>query len=188
MRKIIFLVSAFVFAAMLAIPASAVTEQDILNALRSGIDVNGQIKEIPAHQIKTVEDFLAANNLSDEDLSFAMTEIEAVKAVWSATGKINFTDIPRSTQDQLITRAQAAAKRVNATLTYSGNQISIVDENNRTYTITVQGKLGTLQSGALGIDGTSAMILSLTLGAAVLFTAGTSLAISKRKAIAVKRA
>ncbi len=170
MKKVLSLVCALGLMFMLAIPAFAVTKADIISELEAGIKVGNEVKEIPANYIKAVSDFLDANDLTADELTYAMSELKDAKEIYATTGETEFQDIPEKVQTQLINKAKNAAKEVGATLTFDGKTVKVVDEAGKTYTAVRNGdpiKQTGANASATGAIAVAIVIVS-ALGVAVV--------------------
>lgn len=167
MKKLLSAVCAVVLAVALAVPAFAasVTKSDIIAELKAGVTVGNSVKQIPDKFIKLASDFLNANDLTDEELSFAMSELKSAREIWAATGQTEFKDIPANIRTQLINKAIAAASKVGATLTFDGKTIKVVDRNGRTYT--VLAKDNPIKDTGAEMDYTMPVLLSVAVVAAL---------------------
>ena len=101
--------------------AAVVTEDDIVNALRAGVTVDGETVKIPANYIQLVKNYLDAygDTITEEQYAMGMTKIEEAKATWAATGAKSFLDIPAAKRQELIDSAIATAELVGVKMTVS---------------------------------------------------------------------
>ncbi len=158
MKKVISFVCALGLMFVMAVPAFAATKADIISELEAGVKVGDEVKQIPAEYIKAASDFLDANDLTEDELAFALSEAKEAKEIWAATGETEFKDIPEKVQTQLINKAKNAAKEVGATLTFDGKTVKVVDENGKTYTAIKAGNpikqtgANTTAAGAIAVS------------------------------------
>ena len=117
MKKLVTIVCAMLMMAAFAIPTfAATTKDDIIAELKAGVQVGDKTKAIPEKYIDVAEKFFAANELTDEQLATALTEVKEAKELWASTGETEFKNIPADVQKQLQNKAAAAAKKVGADL------------------------------------------------------------------------
>ncbi|CAB1244448.1 MAG: hypothetical protein SOH93_05940 [Oscillospiraceae bacterium] len=139
MKKLLAIFCAGIMMVAMAIPAfAATTKNDIITEMKSGIQIGTQTRQIPDQYVKLAEDFLNANNLTDAQLSTALSDLKEAKETWASTGKASFNEIPPDIQTKLENMATEAAKKVGATLTFGGKTISVVDKNGKTYSTSTQ--------------------------------------------------
>ena len=173
MKKLVTIVCAMLMMAAFAIPTfAATTKDDIIAELKAGVQVGDKTKAIPEKYIDVAEKFFAANELTDEQLATALTEVKEAKELWASTGETEFKNIPADVQKQLQNKAAAAAKKVGATLTFDGKTISVVDAQGRTYSVLAKSN----PIKPTGADYTMLIVVS----AAVLGVLGSVVVISRK--------
>lgn len=172
MKKVLSAVCAVLMMSVLALPAfAAASKDDILKELEAGVKVGDQVKEIPSDYIKVAKDFLDANDLTDDQLTGALADVKEAKAIWAATGKTEFKDIPSDVQNQLINKATAAAKKVGATLTFDGKTVKVTDKAGKVYTVVKAGDAIKQTGGSMNTTGllvVSILALTTLVGAVVV--------------------
>ncbi len=172
MKKVVSLVCALCLVCALAIPAFAASNNDVINEIKAGVNVNGTVKQIPADYVKAASDFLEANDLTEDQLTTILNDVKEAKAVWAATGETEFKNIPADVQAKLINMASASAKKVGATLTFDGKTVKVVDKNGKVYSVVKAGD-PIKQTGAganvAGVAVASVLLVS-ALGAAVVIS------------------
>lgn len=88
MKKLVTIVCAMLMMAAFAIPTfAATTKDDIIAELKAGVQVGDKTKAIPEKYIDVAEKFFAANELTDEQLATALTEVKEAKELWASTGE-----------------------------------------------------------------------------------------------------
>ena len=137
MKKVISLACVILMLSMLAVPAFAVTKDDIIDEIKAGVNVNGTVKYIPDQYINAVENFFAANDFSESELAGALQDLKNAKKIWADSGITEFKNLPRATQDKLISAATSAALKLGAKLTFDGKVIEVVDKNGKSYSVVV---------------------------------------------------
>ena len=173
MKKLMALLCVGIMMVAMAIPAfAATTKDDVIAEMKSGIQIGTQTRQVPAQYIKLAEDFLNANDLTDAQLSMALSDLKEAKVTWANTGKLAFNEIPSDVQTKLQNMAVEAAKKLGATLTFNGKTISIVDKNGKTYSTSTQSN-PIKQTGA---DYTALMVVTF----AVLGSLGAAVAVSAK--------
>lgn len=173
MKKLVTIVCAMLMMAAFAIPTfAATTKDDIIAELKAGVQVGSKTKAIPEKYIDVAEKFFAANELTDEQLATALTEVKEAKELWASTGETEFKNIPADVQKQLQNKAAAAAKKVGATLTFDGKTISVVDAQGKTYSVLAKSN----PIKPTGADYTMMVVISV----AVLGVLGSVVAISRK--------
>ena len=174
MKKLISVLCAVVMMAVFAVPAFAATSKsDIISEIKAGVKVGDKVKQIPSKYVEVAENFLAANDLTAEQLDTAMADLKEAKEVWASTGKTEFKDIPADVQKKLQNMAAASAKKIGATLTFDGKTISVVDAQGRSYSVLAKSSNPIKQTGA---DYTMLIVLS----AAVLVVLGGTVIVARR--------
>lgn len=138
MRKIFGLLLSLVVVFSMSVQTFATTVNDVMAELNNGVTIGNQVRQVPSEYIKLAEDFFNSNNFTDEELTFALSELREAEAIWAATGEPSFSKLPASVQQQLIDKAVSAASKVGATLTFDGKTIKVVDRNGKVYS-TVYG-------------------------------------------------
>ena len=92
MKKLVTIVCAMLMMAAFAIPTfAATTKDDIIAELKAGVQVGDKTKAIPEKYIDVAEKFFAANELTDEQLATALTEVKEAKELWASTGETEFS-------------------------------------------------------------------------------------------------
>lgn len=149
MKKIVSAICAMALMASLAAPmqAAAATKDDIINEMWAGFDVGDTHVNIPSKYVTLVVRYLSNNNLSESQLDRALEEAREVKSIWAETGEVRFIDLPQDVKVQLFGKAASFANELGATLTISGDTISVVDPNGKTYTVRAKHNLGSAFSG-----------------------------------------
>lgn len=135
MKKVVLLVIAIVLVVAMAVPTFAVSQNDIIAKLQEGFTVGSTHKTIPASYIKLAEDFLNANELSEDQINEALALIDEVEQVWIDSGVKNFSDLPKSVVDKMINKVEAVADDFGITINVSGGSIVITDSEGREYGI-----------------------------------------------------
>lgn len=145
MKKIISAVCAVALMASLAAPmqVAAATKDDIVNEMWAGFDVGDTHVNIPSKYVTLVVRYLAANNVTEKQMDKALAAARDIKAIWSASGIEYFRDLPQGTKVEFMGKAASLANELGATLTISGDTISIVDPNGKTYSVRAKHNLGT---------------------------------------------
>ncbi|UZT81953.1 hypothetical protein [Caproicibacterium sp. BJN0003] len=173
MKKLLAIFCAGIMMVAMAIPAfAATTKDDVIAEIKSGIQIGTQTRQIPDQYVKLAEDFLNANDLTDSQLSTALSDLKEAKETWANTGKVSFNEIPSDIQTKLENMATEAAKKVGATLTFDGKTISVVDKNGKTYSTSTQSN-PIKQTGA---DYTTLTVIVL----AILGSLGAIVAVSAK--------
>jgi phenylalanyl-tRNA synthetase beta subunit len=160
MKKLLAIFCAGIMMVAMAISAfAATTKNDIIAEMNSGIQIGTQTRQIPAQYVKLAEDFLNANNLTDAQLSTALSNLKEAKETWASTGKVSFNEIPSDVQTKLENMAVEAAKKLGATLTFDGKTISVVDKNGKTYSTSTQSN----PIKQTGVDYTALTVVMFTI-------------------------
>jgi len=116
--------------------ASAATPDDVISALKQGITVNGQTRQLPSEFIKKAKDFLDSNpQITAEQLDGTVAAVNKAKALWEADGSLYWSGLKQSTRDKIVAIAEAEAERLGATVTTDGDTTSIVGADGRTITV-----------------------------------------------------
>jgi hypothetical protein len=176
MKKRVSLFAVIAILAMMFAPmaVSAATADDVIGAIKQGITVGGQTRQVPSEYVKLVQDFLAANpQLTAAQLDKTVAEINAAKAEWEAGGSLSYAGLSQATKDDLIAKAKAAAKELGATLTFDGTTIKVVDAAGHTFTLNTK-------DGVIKQTGRDYTIL-IGVGIAILVLLGVSLIVARRK-------
>ena len=143
MKKIVAAVCAAVLMVSLATPlqVSAATKDDIVDTMWAGVMVGQEKKNIPSRYVTLVARYLAANHLSASQLDEVLAAAQEVKAIWAATGETEFKDIPYAIQMQLIGRAASMAKKLGASMSFSGKILTIIDPNGKAFSVNTRHDL-----------------------------------------------
>lgn len=177
MKKLMSALCAAVMLTALAMPTFAATKNDLINEIKAGVTVGDKVKEIPDKYVDLAEDFLAANDLTSEQLDTAMADLQEAKALWASTGETEFKNIPADVQRQLQNMAAESAKKVGATLTFDGKTIYIVDAQGRTYSVLARSSEPIKQTGG---DYTTLLLAS----GSILAVLGGTVVLANRKRLA----
>jgi|GEM_PF-2101587 len=109
-------------------------EQAILNRLQAGVEVNGEVIEVPEEVIQQAEMFFQRDdvNFTNEDRDAVIGSIDEIDAEIKAQGVTEIADLGTTSRDRIIEIATSGAEAVqsmNLTLTYdpSENLAQILD-------------------------------------------------------------
>jgi hypothetical protein len=132
MKKIICMVSALALVVVTALSASAAVtdnEQKVLDAINSGVTVNGQTVKVPADYVNQATTYLSQNNITAEQADAIVAEIDAAKEIIKEAGVTDLSKLTGAQKSALVERATAAAKVVDLTLTYDSTSKTITIKN-----------------------------------------------------------
>lgn len=169
MKKIVFVLCTALIAVMSVAPAMAASKDDILNEVKEGVQVGDKVKKIPDRYVKMVEEFLDANTLTEAQIDAALSDLKDAKETWAQAGETEFKNLPASVQKELQSKAADSAKKVDATLTFDGKTIKVVDANGKTYSAATNSQ-PIKQTGAdsTPLVAAAVVIMGLLAGSAVL--------------------
>lgn len=147
-KKFAAVLCACVLAVSAALPTfAATTKQDIVNSVGT-VQIDGKTKQVPNEYVKAAEDFLNANELTENQLEEVMNEVKEAKNIWAKEGKTQFNELSKSAQSQLKDLAISSAKKLGATITFDGKNVKVVDKNGHSYVVNSEYDNPIKQTGA----------------------------------------
>ena len=140
---------------------SAATQDDVMARLSGGISINGEVQAIPARYIKLAEDYMNANELTEEQLDGAIAKFSEAESIWAAEGVVDYSDLSASVKESLKSLVVAVAAEVGASVSFSGEAVTIVSPSGDKFETTIGADQPIKQTGvdARGLYVVAAVLL-----------------------------
>lgn len=121
MKKFLCFVTSLAMCGMFAVSAHAAEgitadEQKILDAITAGVVVDGVTVTVPEGYVNQATDFLKKNDVTADQTTAILGEIESVKTVMKENKITDVKNIKGAVANDILAHAQAAAKTVGVTL------------------------------------------------------------------------
>ena len=131
MKKILVSFFSLLLLVSMSVPAFAASNSDaILDALRSGIVVDGKTVEIPANYINQAENYFSSHQVTDAQANYLLAQINSAKKAIQASGVTNLSKLDAGTKQKILSEVQSAANSVDLKLTIGSNKtVQIADPN-----------------------------------------------------------
>lgn len=154
-------------------------EQKILDKLSSGVTVNGTAVKVPAEYVNQAEKYLAANDVTADQVTSITSKIDDAYAVAKSENVTDLTKLSKDAKQKVLADAQAAAKVVGVTVTYDAKTGAITGKTADGSTV-LTGSLKsdaasgstTAASSSNGVIKATGFGVSATVAVAVALVAG----------------
>lgn len=148
-------------------------EQAILDNLKAGVVVDGTVVNVPAEYINQAETYLKTNDVTAEQATTIIVEIDNVKAVVKENKITDIKEIKGAVAKDILAHAEKAASTVGVTLTVSADNTIVVKDKT--------GKvLFTAEKGVIKATGDDYSSMFAMTGAIALLLAGAGVVASKK--------
>lgn len=187
MKKLLafLLVAAMTVASAVSVNAATgltAKEQEILTALKAGVETKGGTVKLPAEYVNQAESFLLSNDTTDAEGDEILGYISSTKELLEPLRIKSLSDIPSSAKAQVIELASDAADVVGAVLTVSGTTITITQDSKTIFEANVSTNTPVKQTDANMLP--AVLVSVLLLGGVVFAVAGSRKYSAKRLSLA----
>lgn len=169
MKKFLCFVTSLAMCGLFAVNVNAAEgitadEEKILEALKAGVEVEGTKVSVPTEYINQAETFLKTNDVTAEQATAIIAEVDAVKGIVKDYKITDVKKIEGAAASQIFARAKAAAATVGVTLEVGADKaITVKDKSgNAIFTVSADGAIkdtGDNYSMMFGMTGAIALIL-----------------------------
>lgn len=154
-------------------------EQKILDKLNAGVAVNGTTVKVPAEYVNQAEKYLAANDVTADEVATIDSKIDDAFAVVKSENVTDLTKLSKDAKQKVLADAQSAAKVVGVTVTYDAKSGAVTGKTaDGTVVLTGSVKADsttgstTAASSSNGVIKATGFGVSATVAVAVALVAG----------------